>query len=182
MRPSRIGLLLLAATWIALPLSASATTARALSLSDLAASSEVVVRGQVEGTEAEWHGEYIVTRATLRVDECLAGDCGETVEVVQVGGTVGDITMEVAGSHLLDAGDEVVVFLRPNAGVDGLVPVGMAQGVFYAQPGSDVLSRHLEDIVLIAPEGLVQGIGEVPASYDALRGHLVELRTRPALP
>ncbi len=149
---------------------AHASTAEALSLEALSAEAEVVFEGVVTETESEWLDGLIVTRVTVEVSLCLSGECGESRSIVQVGGRIGDVVMQVSGSELLQPGEEVVLFATTNEHVAGLVPVGLNQGIFYV--AGDELSRRLEDVVLVTPEGPVHEVTGIPASLSELRAEL----------
>lgn len=73
----------------------------------LARDDTVLVRGTVERAESRWSGSAIITESTIRTDT------GDEVDVVQLGGSVGDVGMRVSHSPpVLDSGWEVQASLR----------------------------------------------------------------------
>lgn len=69
----------------------------------------ITVTGEIAKTESRWAGSAILTESTLRAES------GEEVDVVQLGGEVGDIGMRV--SHMppvLEPGHEITAHLRPG--------------------------------------------------------------------
>jgi hypothetical protein len=71
----------------------------------------------------------IVTSTTLEVIESAKGStrAGGTLEVVHMGGVVGDLAMRVEGAPRFNVGTESVVFAGTVHG--RMTPVGMSQGV-----------------------------------------------------
>ncbi len=78
-------------------------------------------------------GERIVTDVVLEVSEVAKGDLseGERMEVLLLGGAVGELGMQVSGEAVLEPGEEYLLFLRRWNGTRR--PVGMAQGVLPLQ-------------------------------------------------
>lgn len=108
---------------------ASATTLRALSIEQLIARSDAVVRARVRHQHAEWRGGAIVTLSQIEVREALRGQVPAAVEVLELGGRLGEYAMPVIGAAELAVGEERVLFLRRVAGAAGTYEVaGMSQG------------------------------------------------------
>ena len=124
--------LCLAASWGP---SAHASTARRLSLQELVRRSDLIVLGQVEQEESFWQGPRIYTLSKVRVDELWAGrdHTPQQVNVLTLGGQVGDIGQRVEGASAPMVGERVVMTLKAAAGGEHL-PVGMAQGIFVIEP------------------------------------------------
>lgn len=74
----------------------------------------------VVATAGESHGRFapggwIETVTTLHVDEVIKGSLAlDTIDVVELGGAVGNLGYAVAGSPRYDAGDHVLLFLETN--------------------------------------------------------------------
>jgi len=118
---------------VALPFfaaSAHATVAVALSLDGLVQGADRVVVADVVSSEAAWDArhETIVTSIELAVVESWKGDATPAKHITfrQPGGTVGDITMTVAGLSSFTPGERSLLFLR-KAGI-GWTVVGLSQG------------------------------------------------------
>lgn len=109
-----------------------ATTARAVSLSDLVRQSSRIARSTPLDSFARHEQiggmKHIVTYSRLRVDEQLHGASQESEILVRtLGGQVGDVAEIVHGEALLALNEECLVFLRKNSeGIEHVTE--MAQG------------------------------------------------------
>ncbi|MFT4704818.1 MAG: hypothetical protein ACI81R_002526 [Bradymonadia bacterium] len=93
-----------------LPASAYGTTVVAEPLVDAMAASEMIVRARVVSQRSEWVDGRIVTITELEPLEELRGDVlPETLEVLTLGGQVGELRAAVAGVERYSIGEEVVV-------------------------------------------------------------------------
>ncbi|GJM23473.1 MAG: hypothetical protein DHS20C15_33880 [Planctomycetota bacterium] len=123
---------------LALFASAHASTVLRLDWAGLLQRSELVVEGRVVSVTAELDAQGRVrSRLALRVDGSLRGGrAGELLEFSWPGGSFGDLGELVVGLPIPAPGQELLLFLRKEAG--GLrLPVGLAQGV---------LRRHRDPI------------------------------------
>ncbi len=108
----------------------------AVSVEDLARTSDAVVRGRVLSTSARWTEGRIQTYAEVEVAASLRGAAPARVTVVTPGGVVGELGQRVDGAATFSAGEQVVLFLsRP--GRDGWRVSEMGQGKFTVE-GSEV--------------------------------------------
>lgn len=110
---------------------ASATSMLKVDLPELAQSAEVIVHGTVRRMESRWSGDgrLIVTDVEIQVTESLKGQAGNTLLVIQPGGSVGDIGQKVSGLASFAPNEEVVVFLR-RRGPGSYQVTAMAQGKY----------------------------------------------------
>lgn len=108
---------------------ALAAQAVAVSIEELARSSDLVVRGQVVSTSARWQEGRIYTFAEVEVTSSIRGASPAKVTVMTPGGVVGDIGQRVDGAAVLAPGEEVVLFLG-RSGTGELRVTGLAQGKF----------------------------------------------------
>jgi hypothetical protein len=123
---------------------AQATISRWLSLEELAAHCDLVVRGRIESVRVEWSGDptdgprFPVTIAVLAVSETMFGrePAGRAVEVRQPGGSIDGIIFDYGGRPRFAVGEEAVMFLRPGPGSSFLI-VGMAQGMLQVVEAAD---------------------------------------------
>lgn len=116
---------------------------RTLPVEELARRADVVFRGTVVARDARWEGRLIVTDVTLEVDECWAGRCGTSFEVVtELGGEVDGLGMLAPEPTALPVGAEAVVFTREARGLRVLV--GGAQAVFRIGLGTTAVRRLLD--------------------------------------
>ena len=114
-----------------LPAQASASSARQASLTELVELSTDIVVGQVETRESFWDKQRIYTKHLVSVQETWFGKQSEkTIEVLTLGGVVGNLGQSVDGSPKLEQGQQVLLFMARDAKA-GLHPIGLSQGVFY---------------------------------------------------
>ena len=136
MRIVRVGVTAaaLALTLIALPARPRASIVMALDLPELVRQSDHIAIVDVLSVRSAWDeaGSRIFTTIDVKVVERwkgaadAAGKPAEHLTIVQPGGTVGDISMTIAGLSTFSEGERAVVFLRGS--VARSQPVGMAQG------------------------------------------------------
>jgi hypothetical protein len=131
MRPSR-GLIAMLAPVAALAISlpASASLILALDLPTLVTRADQISVVDVVSTKAAWNAEHdrIVTTIDVAVVDCWKGAAapGSHVQIVQAGGTVGELTMRIDGLPSFAPGERALLFLRGTA--ERASVVGMAQG------------------------------------------------------
>ena len=131
MRPSR-RLIAMLAPLAALAISslASASLILALDLPTLVTRSDQISVVDVVSTKADWNAEHdrIVTTIDVTVVDCWKGAAtpGSHVQIVQAGGTVGELTMRIEGMPHFQRGERALLFLRGKA--EHASVVGMAQG------------------------------------------------------
>jgi hypothetical protein len=141
--------LLLAASTAALWLAAALQAVQfiPLSLEELTAQSDVVLRGTVQSkTCLRDEAGRIYTRIDLDVAETWKGaSATNRFTVVQAGGVLGNRRVEVSGQPDFTIGEEVVLFLVLNSRGEGVV-LGVAQGKFEVstdQATGEKLARNL---------------------------------------
>ncbi len=119
----------------------------------LVALSERVVHGRVVGqrtTRGGPQGLRIYTVTTLQIIEDLTGVDGDTIEVWELGGVLGDEFLYVGGAVEYRLGEEVLVCLE--RGPQGLRSVAMGFSKFDVLPevnGERRLRRNLRDTVVV---------------------------------
>jgi len=115
------------------PMVAQSTVVEPLSMGDLAAQSQRVVRADVVARYVLPHrgdrGE-IYTRIELRVRTYLLGDGPREITVQQLGGQIGDIQMVISGNANFEVGQEVIAYLDYEPSLDLHYVIGLAQGLF----------------------------------------------------
>jgi hypothetical protein len=131
MRPSRGLIAMLApAAALALSLPAAASLILALDLPTLVTRADQISVVDVVSTKAAWNAEHdrIVTTIDVAVVDCWKGAAapGSHVQIVQSGGTVGELTMRIDGMPQFAPGERALLFLRGTAARASVV--GMAQG------------------------------------------------------
>ncbi len=141
----------LASLLIALAAPAFAATFVAMSVEEVARSSDAVVRGRVLSTTSRFtrDGRRIVTDVEIGVESAWKGAPETTVRIVVPGGRVGSIAQWVDAAATFEDGEEVVVFLARRGAVFRVM--GQALGKYRvdgaeARPalaGADVLPRAI---------------------------------------
>jgi hypothetical protein len=171
MRTSR-GLIAMLALVAALALSSpvSASLILALDLPTLVTRADQISVVDVVSTRATWNAEHdrIVTTIDVAVVDCWKGTAapGAHVQIVQAGGTVGELTMRIDGMPRFAPGERALVFLRGTANRASVV--GMAQG---KRP----MSRETGRWMVGAPDrGGADFVRTTPAS-----GSIFTVRPRP---
>ena len=122
--------------------SADGSSVVRLSLPDIADHSGQVVRGKVASLQSYWTAAYgsrtIETKITLESVSCFKGQRSVSTlfEFTMPGGTVGDITMRIAGAPEFKQGEEWVLFLLPEW--KSFPTVGLYQGAYQLVDGTVV--------------------------------------------
>jgi hypothetical protein len=98
---------------------AAATSLRAITYivptdRDLVKRAEAIVIATAVESHSEFRGERLVTVATFDVERTIKGPLASSVQLVELGGTVGDRSTFIPGSPRYEAGKRYLVFLRTN--------------------------------------------------------------------
>lgn len=129
----------------------------------LVSTAEVVVDGEVTGVRAElssYEGRPLVyTFVTIRVLDALKGTPGETIDMRMLGGTVGDVTLQVSGVPKFRVGERNLFFIEGN-GVNFCPLVAVPHGYYpveeRASDGATVVLRSngepLADVAEVVEE------------------------------
>jgi hypothetical protein len=139
---------------------AGATLLEHLSPQQLAEMSDLVVRGRVESSQSYWNAAHtkVFTRTRITVDEAYKGAAPATIEVVQLGGTIGSLKVTVDGAPTWRRDEEVLLFAEPYDAQTYRV-TGLSQGKFRIErnPATGepyVRAPRLEGVTLLgAPAG-----------------------------
>ena len=116
-----------------LPIASHATTVERLTLDDLVKKANRIVVGRVNGARTYWAGNIILTSYTIDVQETIKGQSSHNIEVTTIGGTIGDLTLHVAGMPSFRDGEDAVVFVENTGSVSTVV--GLSQGKFAVRNG-----------------------------------------------
>lgn len=110
--------------------SVDGATLRIRSDSEEIAAADRIVRGRVEGVRTERRGGRgpIETVATIRVVDDYTGGAEPTMEIRELGGTVGDTTLEIPGAARFVVGDDILLLVERQAG--GWRPSAMSRSVY----------------------------------------------------
>ena len=150
---------------------ASPTSVVAPGLDDLVARAETVVVAEVVDIRSSWiqsrPGRAIVTDVTFAIERTLKGRSYAQRSLEFLGGTVGDVTLHVAGMPVFQVGDRDLLFIR-DSGRPVSPVVGFMYGRFRvvrdANTGVEMIRTHDG-----RPVGSVADIGNgQPAALAAL--------------
>jgi hypothetical protein len=128
---------------------AKATTVIPPTFEEMTDRAELVFVGKVVSSRAEWRtvgtNRVIFTLVEFERQEVLKGEAGVSVTLQFLGGTVGDVTLEIAGVPKFNAGDREFLFVEGN-GVQFCPLVGVFHGKFGVRKdektGRDILLMH----------------------------------------
>ena len=125
---------------------AAASTFLAMSRDELVAGADAVVQGRVIDQQSFWSegGRVVVTEATVKVRQVIAGQAPDVVRVRTVGGTIGDYRVEAHGFPQFDRGQKVILFLT-------FEQAGEARVLGY-QLGHYEVVRRLDGVRLAVPQ------------------------------
>jgi hypothetical protein len=117
---------------------APATTVERLTLDGLVRKADSIIVGKVIGSRTFWSGNnsVILTAWSVEVLETIKGPVRRSIEVTTIGGTVGDITLHVAGMPVFETGRNAVVFVEKSGAFSTVV--GLGQGKFTVENGEVV--------------------------------------------
>ena len=158
----RTWIVIIAATTAILAIgSADVSASRVVHMSarQMADNSVLVVRGRVIDVESYWNEKNtkIFTKTTITVDETFKGDQRSRIELIQLGGIVGNIKVNVEGALLWTENEEVLLFLEPYDGGTYQVS-GLSQGKFLVERDPETGERYvsraaLEGVELLQADG-----------------------------
>jgi hypothetical protein len=141
------GKLIFIALLLAAPLLAS--TVQKMELPDLVKAADSIVQGHVESVQARYENTMVYTYTSVAVDDPLKGDRRQTVLLKHPGGTIGAMTMFIAGMPQFKAGDQVIVFLKNRQ--DGTFDViGLNQGKYDIV--NDVAVANVSGVSVLDPK------------------------------
>ena len=137
------------------------STVLLMGLDELVEDSDSIIQGEVEAVYSQWDEEkkLIFTYASIRVDESLKGESRRSLLIRQMGGTVGALTLTVAGMPEFQEDSNVIVFLK-DSGNGTFQVVGMNQGRYVIV--EDFAISNVSGVDLMNPKtGLVSGASVV---------------------
>ena len=97
---------------------ARSTTVIPPTFESLVSSANTIFVGEVMNVRAEWiatrQGRAIKTYVTFKVEDVWKGSAGAVTQLEFLGGTIGDMTMEVVGMPIFHDGQRSVLFVHGN--------------------------------------------------------------------
>jgi hypothetical protein len=112
-----------------------------------------VIRGSVLEVRSDWEGDprAIWTRALVQIDRSIKGGLqkGDVIEIKEIGGTVGDYTIQAHQFPTFRAGDEVMLLVgRWDDGTNDLRVHGYGRGMFRIDRGQGASGlAHRYDVI-----------------------------------
>ncbi len=149
-----------------------------LSLPDIADHSGQVVRGKVASLESYWTTAYgprtIETKVTLDQVSYFKGQRSKATQFTYTvpGGTVGDMTMRIAGAPEFKQGEEWVLFLLPEW--KSFPTVGLHQGAYQLVDG-EVRDGNGVPVASIDEKGFIVSALHSPKLEGRARGANVSI-------
>ena len=112
-----------------------ATTVKRLSLEQMVRGSHRIILGHRVSQQIYWNKNRtrIHTATRFAVTEDLKGESRGAATVVTVGGTIGELTLDVSGTPQFRESEEVLLFLGAGKG-DYWILMGLSQGMFRIAP------------------------------------------------
>lgn len=140
---------------------------------DLGEQSTLVVRGRVQGVESYWNPKHtkIFTRTRISVDETYKGDARPVIDLVQMGGIVGNVKVTVQGALQWRVGEEVLLFVEPYDAASYRLS-GFSQGKFTIERDRATGIAYID-----APAAEGVSLLGVPAPQKASRAPLEQRAT-----
>ncbi|MCA9321367.1 MAG: hypothetical protein KDB53_11560 [Planctomycetes bacterium] len=107
-------MLCLAALFVLAPGTADATIVIKKDLTKLAAEADQIVHGRIVSQRVDWAPgtNLIFTYSTLRVASTIKGAAAKTIEIAELGGTIGELTQFASGMPRYALGQRVFAFLK----------------------------------------------------------------------
>ena len=151
-------------TFIALAPAAHATVYAPMDEAMLTSQSAAIVTGTVTANVVRQDGPRIVTDTTIAVDRVFKGAIdGMTVTITTPGGTIGDTRAVVFGAPRFTEGDQVLVYLQPDA-ENAVRTTALALGAYRLQTAADgsIVATHA------LPLSETRPLADVAATTQAL--------------
>lgn len=167
---------------------ATATSVLAPSFELLVDRAELIFTGQVISQRSEWRSndgqKSIVTLVTLAVQQVHKGHASSSVTLQFLGGTIGEVSLDVAEIPKFKPGERVVLFVEGN-GINASPLVGFYHGKFSLQrsrAGLETVLRHNgEPFLASSRSGAKEAVSSAPAEEAVTHEEFVmQIRRRVA--
>lgn len=148
-----LALLVVVLSMVVMP--AHALSIAKATLEELTRESQHIVVGRIVAIDYQWQNvdhQVIETVLTVAVENPVKGVSSPTIQVTQLGGTIGDLTMEIPGTPQFDVGDEVLLFLQDHQNKYWIHSIALgAFSIVTENNGEKLVVNHLQGIDLIDP-------------------------------
>jgi len=142
-------------SFMTLTQSLQAITLEATSLEELSAESNIIVEGYVTESHSYWNDAHrqIFTDTGFEVSKVLKGvGIGKTITIHELGGTVGQTSMEIDGVQRLQRNQRLILFLQKTPNSNQYMIHSFTLGKFYVvqdSTGATVVQNAIEGAILI---------------------------------
>ena len=146
-----------------------------LDMDRLLLDSEFVFEGEVSASRAEWSPVQgaILTKVTFQIDDVIKGDySASTVELSFNGGTIGQLTLQVAGMIYPQPGDRGIYFVESLSRQQVNPLLGWSQGHFRIRPDRTVSTEQGQPVLGLTPR-LNQSLGAFTRNPQTTSRHLL---------
>lgn len=127
-------------------------TLEIISVERMTREADVIISGKVENSYSVWEGNNIYTYIKVKVDERIKGnDNGGFVTVKQLGGQVGEIGQQIAGTPKLEKNNNVLLFLTKWNGDFWIHSIVLGKFSITEENGVRFAENNLNNINLIDP-------------------------------
>ena len=126
-----------------------------MSLDQMSDQSSAVLYGKIVASRMEWNSRHtsIVTIYTVKASRYLKGGLGDTFELTELGGQVGNLVMNADGVPKFAAGEEIVLFVWTDGTYHLNQAIGFEQGVFRVRTDAASGLKYVNRNVPLAPAG-----------------------------
>jgi hypothetical protein len=154
------------AGWMMAMSPARASTLVSMSLDQLTQASSDIVQAQVVNQVSRWNAAHtqILTITTMAVSQVFKGNTDSTVEIQQMGGTIGNMRVFVPGDITFQPLGDYVLFLEPAPESSRYRVVGMTQGAYRVYRDA---ATHEDRVILPAYSPLQTQIQSISAANPA---------------
>jgi hypothetical protein len=154
------------AAWMVAVSPARASTVVSLSLDQLTQASSDIVQARVVNQASSWNDGHtqVLTITTVAVLQTFKGHTSSTVEIQQMGGTIGNMRVFVPGDITFQPQEEYVLFLEPAPESSRYRLVGMTQGAYRVYQDA---TTHQERVILPAFSQLTTQLQSIGAMNPA---------------
>ena len=134
-----------------------AAVLKILSLDQMTDQSSAVVHGQIVASRMEWDSTHtsIVTVYTVKASRYLKGGLGDSFELTELGGQVGNLVMNAPGTPHFATGEEVVLFVWTDSIYHLHQAIGFEQGVFRVRTDAASGLKYVNRNVPLVPAGQI---------------------------
>jgi hypothetical protein len=141
---------------------AASSSAGPVSIPDRVRGSEQVVVATIADVRATYEtnqfgDRLIVSHAKLQVNERLKGNAAQTVDVDVLGGTIGDVTLDVSSLPHVKGGERAVFFLDRDQTTGRMLPHLQGQGILKLDANDRVKGTSLDLNTIRAMAAAVAG-------------------------